>query len=88
VDEMLRELKAFPLMDGFRGRPKADIEAATRAIAALAEALGLHTVAEGIETAAQRDGLLELGCDAGQGWLWTGPQELDKFRAWLAERGT
>jgi acyl-CoA synthetase (NDP forming) len=38
VDEMLRELKAFPLMDGFRGRPKADIEAATRAIAALAEA--------------------------------------------------
>jgi diguanylate cyclase (GGDEF)-like protein/PAS domain S-box-containing protein len=57
-------------------------------IIAMSRTLGLHTVAEGIETAAQRDGLLELGCDAGQGWLWTGPQELDKFRAWLAERGT
>ncbi|MBW8716579.1 MAG: acetate--CoA ligase family protein [Variovorax paradoxus] len=32
---MLRSLKAFPLLDGARGRPKADVQAAARAIAAL-----------------------------------------------------
>lgn len=35
---MLRELKAFPLLDGFRGRPKADVGAACRAIAAFSAA--------------------------------------------------
>jgi len=32
---MLRSLKAFPLLDGARGRPKADVQAAARAVAAL-----------------------------------------------------
>jgi len=32
---MLRSLKAFPLLDGARGRPKADVQAAAKAIAAL-----------------------------------------------------
>ena len=36
--EMLNELKAFPLLDGFRGRPKADVDAACKAIAALSDA--------------------------------------------------
>lgn len=31
--QMLRELRAFPLLDGFRGAPRADLEAACRAIA-------------------------------------------------------
>ncbi len=35
--QMLRELKSFPLLDGVRGRPKADVAAAARAIAALSE---------------------------------------------------
>ena len=39
------------------------------AIVALSRSLGLDTVGEGIETAAQRDILLELGCSAGQGYL-------------------
>ena len=39
------------------------------AILALSRSLGLETVGEGIETAAQRDTLLELGCSAGQGYL-------------------
>ena len=38
VRKMLGELKAFPLLDGFRGRAKADVAAATRAIAALSHA--------------------------------------------------
>lgn len=32
---MLRSLKAFPLLDGARGRPKADVQAAAQAIVAL-----------------------------------------------------
>lgn len=33
--DMLRSLRAFPLLDGARGRPKADVAAAARAVAAL-----------------------------------------------------
>jgi acetate---CoA ligase (ADP-forming) len=36
--EMLRELKAWPLLDGFRGRPLADVGAACTAVAALSSA--------------------------------------------------
>lgn len=35
---MLRELKAWPLLDGFRGRAKADVDAACEAIAAMSRA--------------------------------------------------
>ncbi|MGJ7544565.1 acetate--CoA ligase family protein [Variovorax sp. LT1R16] len=38
VGDMLRSLKAWPLLDGFRGRPVADVEAACAAIAALSDA--------------------------------------------------
>ncbi|HKR45959.1 MAG TPA: acetate--CoA ligase family protein, partial [Paraburkholderia sp.] len=33
---LIRELKTFPLLDGFRGRPRADIEALASAIVAFA----------------------------------------------------
>ncbi|MDO9165829.1 MAG: acetate--CoA ligase family protein [Rhodoferax sp.] len=36
--EMLRELKAWPLLDGFRGRPLADVESACASVAALSDA--------------------------------------------------
>ncbi len=36
IEEALRRLKAFPLLDGFRGRPRGDVEAAVRAILAVA----------------------------------------------------
>jgi diguanylate cyclase (GGDEF)-like protein/PAS domain S-box-containing protein len=45
-----------------------DAVALARAILSLAEALGLDTVAEGIEDDSQRDTLLELGCRTGQGY--------------------
>jgi diguanylate cyclase (GGDEF)-like protein len=41
------------------------------AIISLGKALGLRTVAEGIETEEQARELRDLGCDAGQGFLWS-----------------
>ena len=38
VLDMLRELKAFALLDGYRGKPKGDVAAACRFIAAVADA--------------------------------------------------
>jgi len=48
-------------------------QAVVRAIATLARHLGLHVVAEGIETPEQYDILRELDCDAGQGFLFARP---------------
>lgn len=42
-------------------------------IVGLGESLGLRTVAEGVETAAQHRILEELGCDMGQGFLYARP---------------
>ena len=39
AEAMLRSLKGFKLLDGYRGAPKADVAAAARAIAALGEAV-------------------------------------------------
>ena len=36
VERALRGLKLFPLLDGFRGRPKADLDAAIDAVLSLA----------------------------------------------------
>lgn len=47
--------------------------AIVRAVATLANSLGLVTVAEGIETEAQRRIALELGCQRGQGYLFAKP---------------
>ena len=47
--------------------------AVIRAILALAGTLSIDTIAEGIETTAQRDALLQLGCVNGQGYLFGRP---------------
>jgi EAL domain-containing protein (putative c-di-GMP-specific phosphodiesterase class I) len=43
--------------------------ALTAAIVSMARALGLRTIAEGVETEAQRRLLCRFGCDEMQGWL-------------------
>ena len=43
------------------------------AVIALAHGLGIGVVAEGIETDRQAERLLELGCDLGQGYLFSRP---------------
>jgi len=44
-------------------------------VISLAHRLGIRTVAEGVETEAQRRALLDLGCDAAQGYLFSAAVE-------------
>jgi EAL domain-containing protein (putative c-di-GMP-specific phosphodiesterase class I) len=58
-----------------RGLPdQAGNAAIARAIVTLARSLGLATIAEGVETEAQRDFLLALGCEELQGLLYGAPR--------------
>jgi EAL domain-containing protein (putative c-di-GMP-specific phosphodiesterase class I) len=57
---------------GRRGRED-EGRAFARTVLALADALGLGTVAEGVESPAQRDALVALGCTLGQGFLFARP---------------
>jgi diguanylate cyclase (GGDEF)-like protein/PAS domain S-box-containing protein len=50
-----------------------------RSVVALAQALGLSIIAEGVETAAQRDRLLDLGCHRFQGYLFGRPMPAEAF---------
>lgn len=50
-----------------------DAAALVRSIIALAESLGVCSLAEGVETAAQRDHLSQQGCKMAAGWLWSRP---------------
>jgi EAL domain-containing protein (putative c-di-GMP-specific phosphodiesterase class I) len=43
------------------------------AVVGMADALGLETIGEGVETTAQRDALAELGCRYAQGFLYSPP---------------
>ena len=55
-------------------------EAIASAIIALAKRLGLLTIGEGIETAAQLDQLTALGCDLGQGYYLGRPVPNEDLR--------
>jgi diguanylate cyclase (GGDEF)-like protein/PAS domain S-box-containing protein len=52
----------------------AEDTAIVTAVVNMAEALGLAVVAEGVETVAQRDELVRLGCRLAQGYLFGRPQ--------------
>lgn len=55
-----------------------------RALIGLAERFGLFTIAEGVERQSQVDRLLELGCYAGQGWVFDRALPYDDFAGrWL-----
>lgn len=65
------------------GRDAQDTSIAA-AIISLAHALGLSTVAEGIETGEQLAVLASLGCDLGQGYLFARPAPMETFGDVLA----
>ena len=56
-------------------------EAIVRAIIALANALGLQTIAEGIETEDEARFLIREGCQQAQGYLYSHPLPPDQFLA-------
>ncbi len=58
---------------------RADAEAIVRAVIAMASALDLDVVAEGVETEEQRRVLDELEVRLGQGWLWGRAEAGDRF---------
>ena len=59
-----------------------DAKAVVDGVVRLAHALGLRVVAEGVETASQRDILLSLGCDELQGFFFAHPMSAAKLLAW------
>ena len=48
-------------------------------VISLAKKLGIKTVAEGIETPEDRQSMLALGCDYGQGYLYEKPMDVNTF---------
>ena len=65
--EVLKVDRSF--IDGLGTEP--EDSAVVAAILSLAHALGLHVIAEGVETVLQANQLIALGCPVAQGWLWS-----------------
>jgi EAL domain-containing protein (putative c-di-GMP-specific phosphodiesterase class I) len=57
--------------------------AITRATVTLAQSLGLRTVAEGVDQLLILEELVDLRCDAAQGYLWSAPVPASEARALL-----
>ena len=64
---------------------KADQSLVT-AIIAMAKALNLKVVAEGIEEDEQKQFLVDINCEYGQGYLFSPPITADKFEALLRKQ--
>lgn len=62
-------------------------EHVVRAMIEMAHALGMLTVAEGVETAAQLEALTGLGCDVVQGYLLSRPVPADEVPAFATAGG-
>ena len=60
-------------------------DAIVEAIVNLARALGVEVTAEGVETEAQRDTLIRMGCDELQGLLISPPLAAAEFEAWVVQ---
>ena len=61
---------------------KGDMEI-VKAVISLAQSMNLQLIAEGIELEAQKDKLLELGCQMGQGYFFSKPLSAADFEAYL-----
>jgi diguanylate cyclase (GGDEF)-like protein/PAS domain S-box-containing protein len=64
-----------------------DDEGVVSGIVQLARALGLTTVAEGVETQEQLDWVRRLGCTTAQGYLLGRPMHAGEFAEWYAAGG-
>nr|WP_295784816.1 bifunctional diguanylate cyclase/phosphodiesterase [Rhodoferax sp.] len=64
-------------------KPASTDLAVCKAIILLAHDLGMRVVAEGVETAEQRDLLVAAGCDFGQGYLFARPMAVAAFEDYM-----
>jgi diguanylate cyclase (GGDEF)-like protein/PAS domain S-box-containing protein len=78
--DMLKVDKSF--VQGLEENPEET--AIAEAVISLSRALGLGTVAEGIETTEQLNYLRKLGCELGQGYYFSEPLPADKASALLS----
>lgn len=58
-------------------------KALCNAVIVMAHELGLKVIAEGVETAAQRDFLIEAQCDFAQGYFFSEPMTVEAFEQWI-----
>jgi diguanylate cyclase (GGDEF)-like protein/PAS domain S-box-containing protein len=65
----------------------AEDAAIVSSVVSLAQAVGLQVIAEGVETDAQWEALLALGCELGQGFLWGYPLPAEEATARLTAAG-
>ncbi|HUR17767.1 MAG TPA: EAL domain-containing protein [Acidimicrobiales bacterium] len=88
----LTYLKRFPVdslkidrsfVDGL-GHDRED-RAIVASVVDLAHAFGLTTIAEGVETLEQLGELRKIGCEQGQGYLWSPPLPADEAERWIIE---
>ncbi|HUP71067.1 MAG TPA: EAL domain-containing protein [Acidimicrobiales bacterium] len=86
----LTYLKRFPLdtlkidrtfVEGL-GQDRED-RAIVASVVDLAHAFGLTTIAEGVETVQQLNELRTIGCEQGQGYLWSPPMPADESERWI-----
>jgi EAL domain-containing protein (putative c-di-GMP-specific phosphodiesterase class I) len=89
----LAYLKRFPIgtlkidRSFIKGLPGDESDAGiVRAIIQMSRALGKTVIAEGVETEAQRQFLLDIGCDQFQGWLFAPALDSVSFEKRLADR--
>jgi len=59
--------------------PGSSAHSLSEAIVVMAHKLGLKVIAEGIESELQRDLLVKMGCDYGQGYLFSKPLPANEF---------
>ncbi|MET7387736.1 putative bifunctional diguanylate cyclase/phosphodiesterase [Streptomyces sp. NPDC005529] len=69
--------------DGTSAHPNPADEVIVEALIQLAHRLGLTVTAECVETASQASRLRGIGCDTGQGWLYSRPVAPDRISALL-----
>ena len=67
-------------------RTEVEARALVETMIAMGQNLGMATVAEGIESAADLDLLPTLGCELGQGYYLARPMPPEDFMVWLKER--
>ncbi|MGM3278316.1 putative bifunctional diguanylate cyclase/phosphodiesterase [Ralstonia sp. 24A2] len=84
----LAYLQRFPIQKlkidrSFVQRMPGDGEAIAGAVIAMAHSLKMEVVAEGVEDPEQLALLRKAGCDLGQGYLFSRPQQAEPLMAWL-----